>query len=449
MEPPKPNPDPIAQAAELKKKLLEKRKSGSRDTSAAPSTPVKNPFVPHPMPRPPSHTSVPARSEDIDALIKAHSQAGQINIRPAIANVGPPKQTTDSHIMRTVISPNETSASSNIRPTNDVDTKGKMLTSPTKASATPTKAATAPVGAGNSKAAIGVSDELFKLLENDTEDLHEWLQLTGYFDKQARKKKIARSRSLAEVEAEERRIKEREAKIKEQEAKIKADQERIAAQRRRLMEEDGIDGFIKMPSQTPQPTIPIETKDTANTSDKNVVTATEQTTEWQRNSADERGIKRAADKVMKLEDRVSSTDFYKRIDRKQDDDHTAQGENSSANPGYRQRSRSRQRERDNNSGRTLAHRSASPPAHRNSRQWDDADKGFDSGSGFMRSGYDSYRGGGSAAHDDTARDRRRGGGGGRLAYPEPKPVDLGGRGGQFSRSRHSSRGRFNPFTWHS
>jgi hypothetical protein len=478
----KSSPDPVVQAAELKKKLLQSKMLGSsstsRATSAAPqlSSPTSTPargYVPHALPQPPTQHSVPAMSADIDALIKAHSKPEQVKASTAAAGPSQPQKIPGiaNNTINTASAQTKTSAgglspedgeitagSHNHRGDdalgrlgNYTITKGKMSTSPTSsiptvqhttADATPKEA-----NGGSGKVVKTASAELLKLLENDAEDLHEWLKLTGYFDQQARKKKLERSRKMAEVEAEERRI-------KAQEEKIKADHERLAAERRKLMEEDRNEAFLNsMASQTPQPiAAELQTRSTTNAGDKPVPTGPKQTPPKKRSDEDKDGqtVKRE-EKAPNLDNRAPTSDNYRGADRGQngdrarDKDKDVEMKDADTGPSHR-RSRSKQRDYGGHSGRSLVRRSASPPTHRGPRYGDDDDNDEYGGRGYR---YDSYRGDG--AYGDAHRGGRGGRGGSgkrggwlrspspRHAYRHPKPIDLGGPGGQFpyrSRSSH-------------
>lgn len=477
----KSSPDPVVQAAELKKKLLHSKKLGSSSTSRATSvapqlsspttTPAKG-YVPHALPQPPTQHSVPAQSADIDALIKAHSKPEQVKASTTAAGPSQPQKipgisnntintaSAQTKTSAAVLSPEEGEITADSHKHRRDDalgrlgnyriTKGKMPTSPT--SSTPTAQRTTvdatpkQTNGGSGKAVKTASSELLKLLEDDAEDLHEWLKLTGYFDQQARKKKLERSRKMAEVEAEERRI-------KAQEEKIKADQERLAGERRKLMEEDRNEGFLNsMASQTPQPVAAEpQTRSTTNAGDKPVPTGPKQTPQKKRDDEDKDGqtVKRG-EKAPNLDNRVPSLDYHRGADRGQNGDRARDKDkdvdmmDADTVPSYR-RSRSKQRDYGGHPGRSLVRRSASPPSHRGPRYGDDNDE-----YGGRSYRYDSYRG------DDAYGDAHRGGRGGRggsgkrggwvrspsprYGYRHPKPIDLGGPGGQFpyrSRPSHS------------
>jgi hypothetical protein len=302
-------------------------------------------------------------------------------------------------------------------------TKGKMTTSPTLTASTAQQTATSTANQATNSftevVANNTTTELIRQLDDDdANDLHEWLTLTGFFDRQARKKKLERWRKLAQFEAEEQRI-------KAEEARVKADQERLAAERRKLMEEEGEDGLpTSLLAQTPQPTLKVCTADTQGAQRE---PGKEPTAKLPDNQAPlPTGPKDAPEKVNNGEQEGASSNDrdIEMLDRNADI------------RASRRSSRSRHHDIDTYHGRSSSRRSASPPLYRGGPRYDNDDDGY----GRNR-GYDFYRGNATGGYRGRGNYRNAG----RHRTPSPrrravtysKPVDLGGRDGQYpSPSRH-------------
>jgi hypothetical protein len=272
-----------------------------------------------------------------------------------------------------------------------------------------------------------VSPALIKLLEEDR-DLQDWLLYTQYFNVETRTKKLTRYRRLAEMEAEEQRI--------------KAEQERLAEQRRKLLEEDDSDQYMiqykARMDQTSQPLAPAtSTFDGAPTKQnpggasnlqvKNYSVETEKLIPAENPAALKRSmdddIDQAhgrAEKMPRLEAAAPKDARASGLDdsapRTASDTRTRPMEREQQDVVYHRRSRSRRR-------------SASPRRHsphgKPQSKYDDG--GYERVN--LRLGrYDTYRGNGN--RDDWYRSPSpRGRPYRRQSYMDPRPIDLGGRGG--------------------
>lgn len=259
---------------------------------------------------------------------------------------------------------------------------------------------------------------LANLISHD-QDLRDWLIYTQYFDVEARNKKLTRYRKLAEMDAAEQ--------------KIKDDQERLAAERRKLLEEDDLDRSLfpymsqTGQSQTLQAFAPA-TPSTSISTAKQTVTSqpggdptsmkpstvlkraiesddTEQRTKMQKLDTDDAKDR----KTYKVEEHPPHTDRGRSWER---------GKDLNYRNTYRPRSRSNQRDGP--------YRRQSPRRDSHSRYSDDYnDEDYDRGD---HGRYDGYRGRGKrGGRGRTPSPRGRYG---RLPVVDPKPVDLGGKGGQ-------------------
>jgi hypothetical protein len=283
---------------------------------------------------------------------------------------------------------------------------------------------TGKVGDGNNgRDTQTVGATLAKLIAED-QDLRDWLVYTQYHDVEARNKKLTRYRALAEMEAAELRIKE--------------EQERLAAARRKLLEEDELDQSLLLPitrighSLTPQPFIPATPTTTvpsahpANDSSKDDTTPTTSVAQKRRLDVDETHEQRA--KIPKLDIEVAkdskasnAEDVDPRIDRERgrdsDRDHS----------DYRRRSLSFHR------GGSQHRRSPSRGPYKKYDKYSDnyRDDYYDRRNSYQHDTgrYDAYRG--KPKRGGWARTPSPYGRYGRLPAIDPKPVDLGGKGGQF------------------
>jgi hypothetical protein len=421
MEAAKGVPDLKAQAAELKKKLLHNQKKGnSTDTSTTPRTSLgaDTPTKSRSMPQPHPQVSIHAVSADIDALIAAHSKP-ELPLANTSAADHLPNNTNNILLEEGEVAADERSAMHG-RLGRYTVTKGKMTTPPTSSAFTgqhtaPPTANQAILNLTGASATNTATDLLSHLDDDDANDLHDWLTLTGFFDQQARKKKLERSRKLARFEAEEQRI-------KVEEARVKADHERLAAERRKLMEEDGDEVFpASLITRTPQLTPII---DTTNAQDAQRKPAKETATEPAENQAllppepedapqkvkngEQEGVS-AGDKDTEMMNRDADTQASRRS------------------------SRSRHHDIEGHHGHSLSRRSASPPLWRGGPRYDNDGAGY----GYGRNhGYDSYHGNARGGYRDRGDYRDAGWhrtpSPHRRAMVDSKRVDLGGKGGQYS-----------------
>lgn len=288
-------------------------------------------------------------------------------------------------------------------------------------------------GNNNVEEAQTMGATLAKLIEQDHE-LRDWLLYTGYFDMDARTKKLARYRMLAELEATEQRIKE--------------EQERLAATRRKLLEEDGLDQSYRLDvqipgaghSMTPQtstPSSPVTNVSSVKLPQgKQPSKLSEDTTTPRSSLKRGLGILDAEDqrsKMPRLDPDVAkdskangAEDIVQRADRDR-------GRDGNRDHPDTWRSRSRPFKRGESSHR---HSSFGPLDDKYEKyDLDYDDKNYDHrGSYHGDTGrYDAYRGKGKRGFWRRSPSPRRGYD--RLQVTDPKPIDLGGKGGQFPSRR--------------
>ncbi|RKU49293.1 hypothetical protein DL546_009785 [Coniochaeta pulveracea] len=231
-------PDPKVQAAELKKRLLRNKGQGNSTSTNTSTTARISPATDtspksHPAPQSQPQPQFRAESAEIDALIKAHSNPDQPNRNTSSADHEPSDTTSEMLAQK-----GEFTAD---KPSTMLGRLGKYAIT----NGDTTQVTDELSGALVNKNTTAVINQLE---DDDANDLHEWLNLTGFYDRQARKKKLERSRKLAQFEAEERRI-------RIESARVKADQERLELERRKLMDEDGDEALPTPPlAQTPQAT---------------------------------------------------------------------------------------------------------------------------------------------------------------------------------------------------
>lgn len=281
-------------------------------------------------------------------------------------------------------------------------------------------------GNNNVEEAQTVGATLAKLTEQD-HDLRDWLLYTGYFDMDARTKKLARYRMLAEMQATEQRIKK--------------EQQRLAATRRKLLEEDGLDQSYRLDmripgaghSMTPQtstPASPMTNDSSAKLPQGKQLSKLSEDTPTLRSS-----LKRGLENLDTEEQRSKMP----RLDPDVAKDSKATRAEDIAQRANRDRGRDDNRDHPG----TWRHRSRSfkgdDSSHRHSSfddKYEKYDLGYDDknydhhGSYHGHTGtYDAYRGKGKRGFWRRSPSPR--GGYDRSQVTDPKPVDLGGKGGQF------------------
>lgn len=281
----------------------------------------------------------------------------------------------------------------------------------------------------NGGASQTVSAKLAKLIEQD-QDLRDWLLYTHYFDVEVRKKKLTRYRTLNEMEAAERKIKE--------------EQERLAAARRKLLEEDGHDqSFLlyttraghSQTSQSSAPATPI-TDVSSNRPPS--------TKPFGKSGIDAPVVKTSAGlkRVLDINDRQEKYSKMPKLD-------TEAARNSKTLEAEDERERDdrgRRKDHDRDGLATRCHHSGSYHRSRSSRRHspfraphdkykkynhNSSDENYDNrGAHYHEMGrYEAHRGKGS--HGDWARTPTLSERYSRLPVTDPKPVNLGGEGGQF------------------